>query len=155
MSSPSREHLLGYLLKALSPDEHEQVESELDQNPSLRAEMHRLESCIGQIGLAEKPGQVDPPAGLAARTCRFVPARRPTARGPRRGSWRRCWSATSWPSRGCFCAPHRRSHERRAISTFHCLMSSTALSADSLHCSGKRWAAIMATIWATSTEASC
>src|SRR5438477_7028563 len=74
MSSPSREHLLGYLLKALSPDEHEQVESELDQNPSLRAEMHRLESCIGQIGLAEKPGQVDPPAGLAARTCRFVAA---------------------------------------------------------------------------------
>src|SRR5258707_689836 len=68
MSSSTREHLLGYVLKALSPDEHEQVEIELDQNPSLRAELHRLESCIGQFGMTERADSLDPPVGLVART---------------------------------------------------------------------------------------
>jgi len=72
MNSPSRDHLLGYVLKALSAEEQEQIESALDQNPSLRTELHRLQSCVGQWGLNERPEPVDPPAGLAARTCRFV-----------------------------------------------------------------------------------
>src|SRR5437868_294861 len=74
MSSPSREHLLGYVLQALSPEEHEQVEAELDQNNSLRAELDRLQSCIGQLGFTERPDAFDPPSGLAARTCQFIAA---------------------------------------------------------------------------------
>lgn len=72
MSSPSREHLLGYLLGALSPDEREQVEIEVNQNPALREEIQRLKACVEQIGLADERPAFEPPAGLAERTCRFV-----------------------------------------------------------------------------------
>jgi hypothetical protein len=74
MSSPSREHLLGYVLQALSAEEHEQVEAELDQNPSLRAELDRLQTCVGQFGLTDRPDAFSPPRGLAARTCQFIAA---------------------------------------------------------------------------------
>src|SRR4051794_747421 len=72
MTSPSREHLLGYLLGALSPEENEQIEIEIDQNPALRAEMQRLKACVENVGLAEDRPAFEPPAGLAERTCRFV-----------------------------------------------------------------------------------
>ena len=75
MSCPSREHLLGYLLGALERTEHEQVEAELESNPSLRAELRRLEDCLGRVGLREEPADFDPPADLAMRTCRLVQAR--------------------------------------------------------------------------------
>jgi hypothetical protein len=76
MSSPSREHLLGYLLGALERTEQEQVEAELEANPALRAELRRLEDCLGRVGLAGEADQFDPPADLAARTCRLVASRR-------------------------------------------------------------------------------
>src|SRR5690349_17686735 len=72
MSSPSREHLLGYLLGALSPDELEQVESEIERNPALRTEMRQLRACVENVGLAEERATYEPPAGLAERTCRYV-----------------------------------------------------------------------------------
>lgn len=72
MSSLSREHLLGYLLGALERAEEEQVQAELDHNPTLRDEMCRLQACLGRLGLEEGPELVDPPADLAARTCRLV-----------------------------------------------------------------------------------
>jgi len=72
MSSPSREHLLGYLLGALERTEHEQVELELDQDPMLRAELQRLERCVIRLGLEDQPRSFDPPMGLAARTCEYV-----------------------------------------------------------------------------------
>ena len=72
MTSPSREHLLGYLLGALSPDEHEQVEIEIAQNSALRDEMQRLKACVEAVGLAEERPGYEPPPGLAERTCRFV-----------------------------------------------------------------------------------
>ena len=75
MSSPSRDHLLGYLLGALERTELEQVEAELEANPELRAELRRLEQCVGRIGLADEPEHFDPPVDLAARTCRLVAAR--------------------------------------------------------------------------------
>jgi hypothetical protein len=74
MTSPSREHLLGYLLGALERTEQEQIEAELDQNPTLRAELERVQSCLGHIGLSDKPQDFDPPPGLAARACRHVVA---------------------------------------------------------------------------------
>jgi hypothetical protein len=76
MSSPSREHLLGYLLGALERTEHEQVAAELKANPALAAEMRHLEECLGRVGLDEEPAHFDPPGGLAARTCRVVAERR-------------------------------------------------------------------------------
>jgi hypothetical protein len=75
MSSPSREHLLGYLLGALERTEHEQVEAEIEANPALRSELRRLEDCLGRMGLDNEPNHFDPPAGLAARTCRVVATR--------------------------------------------------------------------------------
>lgn len=87
MSSPSREHLLGYLLGALERTEHEQVEAELETNPALRAEMQRLEACIGRVGLDEEPAHFDPPADLAVRTCRLVANRREQAVVVTRQSW--------------------------------------------------------------------
>jgi hypothetical protein len=74
MSCPSREHLLGYLLRALEPAEHEQVEQELQTNPDLRHELTKLERCLGHLGLDEPPAFYDPPAGLAVRTCQYVTA---------------------------------------------------------------------------------
>jgi hypothetical protein len=74
MNSPTRDHLLGYLLKALAPDEQEQVETELNQNPSLRAELRQIESRLGRMGLGNARDYVDPPAGLAERTCQYVSA---------------------------------------------------------------------------------
>jgi hypothetical protein len=76
MSSPSREHLLGYLLGALERTELEQVEAELESNPQLRTELRRLEHSLGRVGLADEPEHFDPPVDLAARTCRLVATRR-------------------------------------------------------------------------------
>ncbi len=72
MTTPSRDHLLGYLLEALDPPDHEQVEAELEENRELAAELARLESTLGRVGLLEPPELLDPPPGLARRTCRFV-----------------------------------------------------------------------------------
>ena len=74
MSRLSREHLLGFLLDALAPDEQQQVEAELNQNPKLRDELQSLESHLKPLGMFERPQPIDPPAGLAARTCDFVAA---------------------------------------------------------------------------------
>lgn len=79
MSRPSREHLLGFLLDALAPDEQQQVESELQDNPGLRAELHRLKDGMTRLGLGSPPPQIDPPPGLAARTCEYIAAQ--AARG--------------------------------------------------------------------------
>jgi hypothetical protein len=72
MTSPTREHLLGYLLQALAPDEQEQVEAELENDPVLALELRRLESTLHCVGLQDRPDMFDPPMGLARRTCRLV-----------------------------------------------------------------------------------
>jgi hypothetical protein len=72
MTTPSREHLLGYLLEALDPHDQEQVEAELEDNPALSEELARLELTLGRVGLRESAECYDPPPGLARRTCRFV-----------------------------------------------------------------------------------
>jgi len=74
MSRLSRDHLLGFLLDALAPDEQEQVEAELNQNRKLRDELQCLESRLRPLGMCERPQPIDPPAGLAARTCDYVTA---------------------------------------------------------------------------------
>ncbi|MDX1944756.1 MAG: hypothetical protein SFU86_05055 [Pirellulaceae bacterium] len=72
--TPTREHLLGYLLQALERTEEAQVEQELQNSPLLRQELEALSRCLGRIGLDERPEHFEPPVGLATRTCEFVAA---------------------------------------------------------------------------------
>jgi hypothetical protein len=80
MNSPSREQLLGFLLGALEPAEEEQVAIALDHDPALRAELRRLQGCLGQLGLDEPAADLEPPPDLANRTCEFVAAHATDAR---------------------------------------------------------------------------
>jgi hypothetical protein len=75
-----REHLLGYLIGALEPHETQEVEKSLRQDDQLRRELDALRFCL--YPLAADEGHLDPPSGLAARTCHYVAARlaRPAAR---------------------------------------------------------------------------
>lgn len=71
----SREHLLGYLLGALEPAEMAAVERELDNDPRLRKDLAAIEAALFPLGFPEREddaSQVEPPTGLAARTCEFV-----------------------------------------------------------------------------------
>lgn len=74
MSSPFRDHLLGYLLGALAPDEKHQIETELAANPDLRTELDQLQRRMKRLGLDDSPLEIEPPAGLAERTCLYVTA---------------------------------------------------------------------------------
>jgi hypothetical protein len=65
-----REHLLGYLLGALEPDEQESVETALDNDPALRRQMDVLDARLETLRLARQDDH--PPPDLAARTCGFV-----------------------------------------------------------------------------------
>jgi hypothetical protein len=65
-----REHLLGYLLDALEPDERQRVEDALERDPSLRRELQALDDGLVLLRQAER--SIDLPAGLAERTCRTV-----------------------------------------------------------------------------------
>ena len=68
-----REQLLGYLLGALEPDELSAIESRLEQDHELRAELEVLREKL--LPLAEDDGEIEPPPGLASRTCRYVMSR--------------------------------------------------------------------------------
>ena len=74
MTTPMREHLLGYLLGALEDDEHQQVRRQLERDPKLRHDLERLKTHSEPL-LLERDCH-EPPAGLAARTCELVLAHR-------------------------------------------------------------------------------
>ncbi|MBS0208508.1 MAG: hypothetical protein JSS27_06090 [Planctomycetes bacterium] len=63
------EQLIGYLLHSLKPEERQALETELRRNPDLRAELERLRQSMFP---EDRASQVEPPPGLAARTCSFV-----------------------------------------------------------------------------------
>ncbi|HUE70262.1 MAG TPA: hypothetical protein VMP01_05180 [Pirellulaceae bacterium] len=67
-----REQLLGYLLGALERAEQEQVEHELAINPRLREELAEMKATLDKVGLNDPAEPIEPPAGLAERTCQFV-----------------------------------------------------------------------------------
>lgn len=70
MSCPSHEHLLGYVLGALEPREHEQLERELAKDPELALQVAALSARLQPL---ESCRDVEaPPAGLATRTCAAV-----------------------------------------------------------------------------------
>ena len=67
MKAREQELLLGYLLNALDEHEAAQVERELPRNPHLRAELARLQREIAPLDYISD--SVEPPPGLASRTC--------------------------------------------------------------------------------------
>ena len=65
-----KELLLGYLLNALDARESVQVERNLERNPSLRSELAALQQEIAPLDYIAD--SVEPPPGLASRTCAQV-----------------------------------------------------------------------------------
>ncbi|HVC94974.1 MAG TPA: DUF1559 domain-containing protein [Pirellulales bacterium] len=68
-----REHLLGYLLGALEPTEHELVAARLNADAEFQAELERLREKLEPLAADAAP--YEPPAGLAVRTCGYVAVR--------------------------------------------------------------------------------
>ncbi len=70
MSNPNQHDLLGYLVDALEPREHEQIERQLRDDPALREELRRLRA--GLELLRDDDLNCEPLPGLARRACAFV-----------------------------------------------------------------------------------
>jgi hypothetical protein len=70
MSSPSHEHLLGYVLGALEPYEHEQLERELASDPELARQAAALAARLQPLEHCRTTEPCRP--GLASRTCNHV-----------------------------------------------------------------------------------
>ncbi len=62
--------LLGYILGALDPQEHEHVEMLIAQDPELRQQLEQIEAQVAPLSGLCPPGP--PPAGLARRTCERI-----------------------------------------------------------------------------------
>jgi hypothetical protein len=84
-----RDQLIGYLLDALEPAEHEMVEAQLRLDPHLKHELAVLARCLGP--LAADRGYFEPPCGLAHRTCEFVAQQAQTTLPPAGGYQRSRW----------------------------------------------------------------
>jgi hypothetical protein len=72
-----RDQLLGYLLGALEPSEQEEVEARLREDAELRIALVRLRR---KLALFDDGDEIEPPPGLAARTCNYVAARADVAK---------------------------------------------------------------------------
>lgn len=66
----TREQLLGYLLGALEDAERDEVERQFEHHPEWRDELDSLGTAVEL--LAETYIEHEPPAGLAAQTCRAI-----------------------------------------------------------------------------------
>ena len=65
-----RDDLIGYVLGALDPDEHDRIRNRVEQDQDFRRQLERLERCLRP--LAGLRSEIDPPQGLAESTCRAV-----------------------------------------------------------------------------------
>ena len=65
-----RDYLIGYVLEALEPAEHEMVAAQLSRDPQLQRELDLISRSLQP--LAADREHFAPPAGLAERTCEFV-----------------------------------------------------------------------------------
>ncbi len=74
MNNPVHEQLLGHLLGVLEDAEERQVVERLVDEPQLRDELHSVREQLKPLQAAARC-EFEPPAGLAARTCRFVAER--------------------------------------------------------------------------------
>ena len=73
-----RDKLVGYLLKALEPSEHEQVDILVKQDEQLKRELDALNDSIKP--LRSDIGHFDPPPGLVEQTLARVESHRPVPR---------------------------------------------------------------------------
>jgi hypothetical protein len=85
-----REQLIGYLLDALEPAEQEQVQTQLNRDPQLQRELELLSRSL--LPLAADREFLEPPRGLAERTCAYVaqqaaPVSLPAAPAPVARQW--------------------------------------------------------------------
>ncbi len=83
MAENAQEQLLGYLLDALEDDERRQIQDDLSKDPQLRQQLETLRVVLAPMELSREP--IDPPRGLAHRTCGYVAAQI-AAPKPRRDS---------------------------------------------------------------------
>lgn len=74
MSSIEQEQLLGYVLGSLDEDEHRHIDARLRREPDLRQNLKTVRSALQPFQSMRRV--YEPPAGLAARTCRMVIAQR-------------------------------------------------------------------------------
>jgi len=65
-----RDLLLGYLLDALEPDEKRELERRLSTDPELRRDLELLRRSLEPLDGTSS--LIDPPAGLARRTCDWI-----------------------------------------------------------------------------------
>jgi len=65
-----RDLLLGYLLDALEPDEKRELERRLSTDPELRRDLELLRRSLEPLDGSSS--LIDPPAGLARRTCDWI-----------------------------------------------------------------------------------
>ncbi len=70
MNESSSKDLLGYMLGALDPQEHEDIDQRIEQRPELKEELQDLKDQIAPLDDLSPPGL--PPAGLARRTCEYI-----------------------------------------------------------------------------------
>jgi hypothetical protein len=70
MASPNPQQLLGYVIGALDDAQRRRVEDAVSASPALQREVAALADQAGPLLAARR--SVDPPRGLAARTCRAV-----------------------------------------------------------------------------------
>ena len=80
MAENAQEQLLGYLLDALEDDERQQLQQELANDPYLRQQLKTLRAALQPMEPTREP--VEPPPGLARRTCRLVAAHAAGPEGP-------------------------------------------------------------------------
>ncbi len=72
MAENAQEQLLGYLLDALEDDERRQIQEDLARDPQLREQLETLRMVLAPLEATGEP--IDPPPGLARRTCGYVAA---------------------------------------------------------------------------------
>jgi hypothetical protein len=65
-----RQNLVGYLLQAIEPEEHAEIERHLAADPALKNDCELLRACL--TPLAHDKEHHEPPQGLANRCCEFV-----------------------------------------------------------------------------------
>jgi len=65
-----RDLLLGYLLDALEPEEKRELERRLSTDPELRRDLELLRRSLEPLDGSSS--LIDPPAGLAGRTCEWI-----------------------------------------------------------------------------------
>lgn len=67
-----RDQLLGYLLGAIDDAERADLENRLTQSPEMQRELERLQEDLSLLQADQQP--IEPPDGLAQRTCDYVEA---------------------------------------------------------------------------------